>query len=203
MNFNLRPLLPLTITATVIVIDRLTKQLVINLMDYGQSVPFAGDVVRWTYIHNYGMAFGMSVTGGGLLGYVSIIAVVVILYILLRSAPGGRGTRWILAVILGGAIGNTYDRLVYGYVVDFIDVDLPDVLMERWPVFNIADAAVSVGVLLLVILSFVRKREQHAAGGLPPASVEEKYPTGGGRYRDGGHELVSGERADEQFGERR
>jgi len=53
---------------------------------------------------------------------------------------------------MGGAIGNTIDRLLYGYVIDFIDVDLPDWLMERWPVFNVADSAVSVGVTLLLIV---------------------------------------------------
>ncbi len=162
-------------TAVVIVLDRLTKQIVDNTMDLGDSIPFLGDAVRWTYVHNYGMAFGMKLTGGVVLGYISIVAVFVILFVLLRTPPKDVPTRWILAAILGGAIGNTYDRLVYGYVVDFIDVDLPDFMMDRWPVFNIADSAVSVGVVLLILMMlFVKRPEEEADAG--DGTVEVNVP---------------------------
>lgn len=65
--------------------------------------------------------------------------------------------RWILGAILGGAIGNTYDRIVYGYVIDFVDVDFPNWIMDRFAVFNVADAAVSVGVTVLLLLLIFQK----------------------------------------------
>jgi signal peptidase II len=152
VNRTPRYWLPLLMTLLVIVLDRATKQFVSATMDLGQSIPFISDTIQWTLVYNYGMAFGMKFTGGAVLGYISVIAVVVIMFVLLRTPPKSIGTRWVLAMILGGAIGNTYDRIVHGYVIDFIDVDLPNFLMERWPVFNIADSAVSVGVVLLVLM---------------------------------------------------
>ena len=64
----------------------------------------------------------------------------------------------ILGAIIGGAIGNTIDRMYYGYVIDFIDVDMPDWIMPRWHVFNIADAAVSVSVVLLAVMFLLGNR---------------------------------------------
>jgi len=167
-------------TLIVIVLDRATKQIVDSTMTLGQSIPFIGDTIQWTLVYNYGMAFGMKLTGGSVLGYVSVVAVIVILYVLMRTPPKSVATRWILAAILGGAVGNTYDRIVYGYVVDFIDVNLPDFLMERWPVFNIADSAVSVGVVLLVLLMiFVKDHHQEEDGESAHVMTETAMSTDG------------------------
>lgn len=157
-------LIPLSLTLILVILDRLTKQIVVQSMEYGQSIPFLGDVVRWTYIHNYGMAFGMDLTGGEVLGWVSVVAVVVILMVFLRTPPENAGSRWVLAAVLGGALGNTYDRIAYGYVIDFVDVDLPAFVtgMDRWPVFNVADSAVSVGVVLLIVMMFLPRRSEAA-----------------------------------------
>lgn len=79
------------------------------------------------------------------------MATLVVAILLLRMKSSPFCQKILLGSIMGGAIGNTIDRLFLGHVVDFIDVDLPDWMMERWPVFNIADSAVSVGVTLLII----------------------------------------------------
>ncbi|MCB2210523.1 signal peptidase II [bacterium] len=176
MNRSPQAWLPLILTGVVIILDRLTKQIVDKTMDLGDSIPFLGDAVRWTYVHNYGMAFGMKLTGGVVLGYISILAVFVILFVLLRTPPKDVPTRWILAAILGGAIGNTYDRLVYGYVIDFIDVNLPDFLMDRWPVFNIADSAVSVGVVLLILMMLFIKHPKEEEAEATDGNVEVNMP---------------------------
>lgn len=174
MRFSPQGWIPLLLTLLVIILDRATKLFVDATMQLGQSIPFIGDAVRWTLVYNYGMAFGVKLTGGAVLGYVSVVAVFVILYVLVRTPPRHIGTRWILAAILGGAIGNTYDRIVYGYVIDFIDVDLPDFLMERWPVFNVADSAVSVGVVLLILtLIFVKDEYPEPITSSIDGSVEE------------------------------
>ena len=172
MNRTPRSWLPLILTLVVIVLDRATKQIVDSTMTLGQSIPFIGDTIQWTLVYNYGMAFGMKLTGGSVLGYMSVVAVIVILFVLLRTPPKSGATRWILAAILGGAVGNTYDRIAYGYVVDFIDVDLPDFMMGRWPVFNIADSAVSVGVVLMVLMMIFVK-DQHEDETVSEVDIDE------------------------------
>jgi signal peptidase II len=147
---NPKHYLPFALTLVVIVLDRLTKVIVTTTMDLHESIPFLGNVVRWSYIQNDGMVFGAELLGVRPLGILSLLAVIVVTAILVRISDEPRGVRWILAAILGGAIGNTYDRLMYGYVIDFVDVDMPDFIMERFAVFNVADSAVSVGVTILL-----------------------------------------------------
>ncbi|GBE30805.1 lipoprotein signal peptidase [bacterium BMS3Bbin04] len=164
LNRTPKTWIPLLLTLLVIVLDRVTKLIADATMDQGQSIHLLGDAAQWTLVYNYGMAFGMNLAGGALLGYVSVLAVVVILFVLLRTPPRQLASRWILAAILGGAVGNTYDRIRYGYVIDFIDVNLPDFLMERWPVFNLADSAVSVGVVLLLLMMIIVKDDRGLDG---------------------------------------
>ncbi|MBD3166248.1 signal peptidase II [bacterium] len=144
--------LPWIAAVVIILLDQWTKWIVDTTMRLGQSISVIGDLLRWTYIHNDGLAFGVEVPGGRLLGLVSLGATLVFIIILLRmrrSEP--LHVQVVLGLIIGGAIGNTIDRLRQGYVIDFIDVDMPNWLMQRWHVFNIADSAVSVGVVLLLL----------------------------------------------------
>ena len=145
-------LVPWLIAALVIIFDLMTKLLIVGSMDLHQSIPVLGDAVRLTYIHNDGLAFGIDTPLGRWHGVFSLVASIIIIILLIRLKSEPTLHRLLLGVIMGGAIGNTIDRLLYGYVIDFIDVDLPDWLMERWPVFNVADSAVSVGVTLLLIV---------------------------------------------------
>jgi signal peptidase II len=135
-------------------------------MPYGSSRPILGDLVRLTYIENPGMAFGIDVGGKLYFSIFSIIASIAIVYYLYRTRHERLGFRIALAMILGGAVGNLIDRvfygvlfdeapLFYGKVVDFFDVDFFNVTiwgyhLSRWPVFNIADASVTLGVVLLL-----------------------------------------------------
>lgn len=136
-------------------------------MVLGTSRPLLGDLLRLTYIENPGMAFGIDVGGKLFFSLFSLVASIGILYYLFRSRTERLGFRIALAMVLGGAVGNLIDRLFYGVffregpffygrVVDFIDVDILDVTLfgyhlSRWPVFNIADASVTIGVLLLLL----------------------------------------------------
>lgn len=174
--------LPFLLTLLVIFLDRATKIAVVSNMKLHESKPFLGDLVRWTYIHNDGMVFGMDVPQMNLLIGFSIIAAIVVLIILLTGQDEPRGMRWILGAILGGAIGNTYDRITYGYVIDFVDVDFPNWIMDRFAVFNVADAAVSVGVtILLLLLIFQQPSVEQVATEEAVASYsegEEGFSTG-------------------------
>lgn len=164
----------------VIIFDQITKFLVkggtiplLNIkaegMAYGQSINVIGDFFKITYVENPGLAFGIDINDSSklLLSIFSILASLGIFYYLYKSRNQRLIVRLSLALILGGAIGNLIDRafyglfygyapLFYGRVVDFFNVDFFDFTIfgrtyERWPIFNIADASVTIGVVLLII----------------------------------------------------
>ncbi len=170
----------LYVSLLVVITDQLTKLLVkggsipllnikINGMEYGQSINVIGDFFKITFVENPGLAFGISVgdTAKLFLSLFSLAAAIAILYYLYKSRNQKYIVRLSLALILGGAIGNFIDRafygifygyapIFYGSVVDFFNVDFFDFTIlgrtyERWPIFNIADATVTVGVILLVL----------------------------------------------------
>ena len=99
----------------------------------------------------------------------SILAVSLLIYLYLKTRPGERWQRLALALILGGAFGNGIDRIRYGQVVDFVDCEFPDFIMQRFAVFNVADSGITVGVALLLLLSFTRNKHADDAPGTPGA----------------------------------
>jgi len=136
-----------------LVLDRWTKALVQNRFDLNESVPVIDGLFNITYVRNTGVAFGIfssisSPAKSFLLSIFTAFAAVVVVIYSLRSPARNRLLQIALALILGGALGNLYDRLAYGYVVDFLEFY---VRSYHWPSFNIADSAISVGVLLLAI----------------------------------------------------
>jgi signal peptidase II len=130
----------------VVALDQMTKAAASAGLLLGAPVSVLGDVLRLTLVHNTGAAFGLF--PGSRLPFivVSCLAIGVVLYLFTREAYRGVPQRVLLGCILGGAIGNLADRIRLGWVVDFIDVGLGS---ARWPVFNVADSAVTVGVILL------------------------------------------------------
>lgn len=114
----------------------------------GAVRPFIGDIVRWTHIHNAGAAFGLFQGNRFFFIAVSVVSATVILYLVMtrryRSIPILVG----FGMILGGAVGNLADRIWLGVVIDFIDVGVGEL---RWPVFNVADMGVTLGVVVLGI----------------------------------------------------
>jgi len=179
----------LYVTGVIVLFDQATKMLVKGFtlswlhyyhagMQLGSSIPILGNFLRLTFIENPGMAFGIDFGGRLFLTIFSLVASGAILVYLYRIRDESFVIRLALAVILGGAIGNLIDRMFYGVifgdgmlfhgkVVDFIDVnffnvEFFDVHISRWPVFNIADAAVSLGVILMLL--FHRRFEKEGAG---------------------------------------
>ncbi len=132
------------VAAFVLVADQITKSLSVRfLVDQPeQSVPILGDFARLTYVSNRGAAFGILQDRTIFFVIVGLVVIGVILasyrYFPVTSVP----LRLALGLQLGGAIGNLVDRVRFGYVVDFIDVAI-------WPVFNLADSAIVVGVGIL------------------------------------------------------
>jgi signal peptidase II len=173
----------LQLAALVLALDQLTKFVVRETLAWHQSWPFAG-FFRFTHVHNTGSAFGIFQGLNTPLIFVSFVGIV-ILALIYRSQPNPSNLlRFSLGLQLGGALGNLLDRLRLGFVTDFIDIG-------PWPVFNIADAAIVTG---LIILGWVftnsgsSKPEPHPAAEefVPqpvPSVVDRRYRATGSRYR--------------------
>lgn len=133
--------------------DQLTKYAVIKTMILGQSIPVINDVLHITYVHNYGAAFGLFQKKWYLFIAVASVSILVIVYYSKYLAPNNLWVQTALALLLAGALGNLVDRLKYRYVVDFIDV-------RFWPVFNIADIVINVGVGMLIVEMFWESHDE-------------------------------------------
>ncbi len=145
-------------------LDQWTKHLVVNHLMLYQSIPLKKGWLNLVYVHNTGMAFGLFNGPGNLpktlfFSGVTLVAVLVVFYFLAHAIRNrDRGQAALLGMIGGGTIGNLCDRFHSGSVIDFIDVYYRH---YHWPAFNVADAAISVGVILLILqLLFRRSRER-------------------------------------------
>jgi signal peptidase II len=134
--------------AVVLALDLVTKLIAANGLEAGHSIPVVGDLVRLTLVHNSGAAFGLFPGSRGPFVAFSIAAIGLILLLYLRLPGRSRLELAAMGALLGGALGNLVDRLRAGVVVDFIDIGLGTL---RWPVFNLADIAVTGGVALLLL----------------------------------------------------
>ena len=150
----------LWITLLIIILDQASKYAAIQWLTLNQAHPvFPG--FNLTLVHNPGAAFSFLRDAGGWQRYFFIVLTTVISIVLLvwlARLPAGRALlACALALVIGGAAGNLWDRLQHGYVIDFIDV-----YYEKWswPVFNIADSAITVGALLLILDSLRSNRGQ-------------------------------------------
>jgi signal peptidase II len=135
--------------------DQGSKFLVERSMALGQSISVLGDFFRLTFIRNAGGAFGIFLGGGWFYLAASVVAIVLIFLYLARVSSAQILPRISLAMILGGALGNLVDRVRSGEVTDFLDFGVGRL---RWPVFNLADAFVTVGVIFF-LLTMLRGRE--------------------------------------------
>ena len=151
------PVLFWIVTAIVLVADQWTKHLVSSRMWRGQSLEVLGSFFRLTYVHNDGAAFGLDLGGRWSFVAVTILVAAFILFYYWRAERGSIA-RWALALILGGALGNLVDRVRIGEVVDFLHLSA---FGFSWPIFNVADIGVSVGVGLLALHLF-RKDQREA-----------------------------------------
>ena len=139
------------LSIVIIILDQLTKFLADSSLQYNvPNAVFPG--LNMTLVYNYGAAFSFLSDAGGwqrwffiILSSVVSILIAVWLY---RTPANRRWTACTLALILGGAIGNLWDRINLGYVIDFIDVYYQQ---WHWPAFNIADSAISIGVAMLIV----------------------------------------------------
>lgn len=149
------------LSALVLVLDQLTKVAALIWLEPHVPLPVLAPIFNLTLLFNEGAAFSFLADAGGLQRW--LLAA----FALAMSAALGvwlvrlrREERWLaaaLALVIGGALGNLIDRVLYGHVVDFIQIYLPFIplrLFNPWPAFNIADSAISIGVAILLVTTF-------------------------------------------------
>ena len=139
----------------IVVIDQLTKYWVSSVFSYGETLELL-PVLNLTLVHNMGAAFSFLSDAGGwqrwFFAVVSLVVSIVLVVWLYRLPARQTLLATALALVLGGAVGNLWDRVVLGYVIDFIDFHYQN---HHWPAFNVADAAITLGAVLLILESFL------------------------------------------------
>ena len=142
-------IISLSVLIVTVVIDLITKRLVMAHMEVGQSIPLIKDVLHLTYILNKGAAFGSMTDARWLFMTVSVLLIIFLAALILIWEDGDPLFYTAAAMIMGGGIGNMIDRIAYGYVVDFIDFCAFPTLW-KW-IFNGADSFVCVGAGIFVL----------------------------------------------------
>jgi len=143
----------LVLVAAILALDRWTKLLIHSRLELDDSISVIDGFFNITYVRNTGVAFGIfssvsSPVKSIILSAFAALAAVLVIGYSLRTPLQNRLLHTALALILGGALGNLYDRIAYGYVVDFLEFYVG---RYHWPSFNVADSAISIGVVLLAI----------------------------------------------------
>ena len=160
----------LWLSLIVVLLDQATKWLVTGSLQPFQTLEVIPNL-NLTLAFNTGAAFSLLATAGGwqrwLLAVVALVITAILTAWLVRLRPHERTMAAALALIIGGALGNLIDRLLLGHVIDFIQVYLPWVplaLFNPWPSFNIADSAISIGVVVLLLHTLFTKEDATGPG---------------------------------------
>jgi signal peptidase II len=159
------PLIFLYLTILAILADQLSKTVITQLLQVGESVPVLGGFFRLTLVLNPGGVFGTRLGNQNFYTFISIFAIGITLWFFIKSTAKDSILGTGLSLVLGGAVGNLIDRFRFGEVVDFLDFNIPDIsipptkilfikfpgfYLDRWPVFNLADSFVLIGIILVV-----------------------------------------------------
>ena len=144
-------LLSLATVSGVVLFDRISKVFFVHSLSLGESFPVFRNILHMTLVHNTGIAFGLFKDKGFVFILIAVIAIILLVVNIFYYRQNNEvlSRTYILgfSLILGGAIGNLIDRVIYGYVIDFIDFRI-------WPVFNIADSAITIGAVIIGIKCF-------------------------------------------------
>jgi signal peptidase II len=157
----------LVLSVVIVAADRFTKWLAATRIEVGSNVQVIPHIFAISHVENPGAAFSLFNDSSSparvrwMLLVFSLLAAIAVLVALLKIGRRITPTAVALALILGGALGNAYDRFRFGYVIDFLEVHI---IHYHWPDFNVADSAIVVGGILLVFDALFSGREQAAVG---------------------------------------
>jgi signal peptidase II len=148
------------VAVSVLILDLASKALVLAHLPVGTSVPVIPGFFNLTHVHNPGGAFGFLAgmspqVRAAVFIFASLAAAGLILWIYFQTPPQQRLLAFGLALVFGGALGNLVDRVRFGVVVDFLDLYVGDL---HWPAFNVADSAITIGVLIFAAHVFFAKK---------------------------------------------
>lgn len=150
----------LWLSAIVFIIDQVTKYWTVEALDLYESYRILS-FFNFTYARNYGAAFSFLGDAGGWQKYlftgIAFVVSAYLIYLLKNNTKSQRWSNIAFALILSGAIGNVTDRIMFGYVVDFLDFDLG---FYRWPTFNVADIAIFIGAAMMILESFFLSKKE-------------------------------------------
>jgi len=167
----------LAVAGLVVILDQISKEIVRQTLAVGQRWPGAeSPLSRWftvTHVGNTGVSFGMAQGRSEVLSLLSLGIIVVLLWYRRQVPPGARWLNVALGLLVGGALGNLVDRLRIGHVTDFLD-------FQFWPVFNVADSAIFLGVCLLTwhLWRDDRRPKERAPGDEAEQGTPSQQPSG-------------------------
>lgn len=138
------------------IIDQISKLFITKLMNVKHSIKIIDNFFYLTYTHNQGAAFSILIGKRIFLIIITILIIILLLSYLKNNPPKDKLTKFSFALILGGSLGNLIDRLVRGSVIDFLDFKI---FTYNFPIFNLADTFITIGVILLIIITF-RKEDK-------------------------------------------
>ena len=142
----------------VVALDQISKAWIRGNLAVGETSDLWRGVVHLSHVHNYGAAWSILSGQSWLLIFVTIIVVGVVLSVAKSFVQKSAIGAWSVGLIVGGAIGNLIDRVSQGYVTDMIDVDTSWGFLRTFPVFNLADSALTMGVFLMLWLSLLPEK---------------------------------------------
>jgi signal peptidase II len=171
-------LLYLLIAALVIIIDQISKSLIQLFFYEGETVSVIGDFLYFRMVYNTGGAMGTSIGPSWIYLILTVIALAIIVRYLVKTPHAAWYIKAALAMIFGGAVGNLIDRVIYGKVIDFIDMDFPDIPflhIYRWFTYNVADAAITIGLIVFIVGILFKKenKSDRVGNGQSSESLEE------------------------------
>lgn len=146
----------LTVALPLYVLDQTTKALILMNVGEDDVVPVIPGFFNLVQVHNTGAAFGMLSNNNLFFMGLSSVALIVIGFLSWRGIFRDKFSRLAVALLISGVAGNLTDRILHGYVVDFLDFILP--WYGRWPAFNVADSCICVAALLFIISSFLEEK---------------------------------------------
>ena len=144
------------IAVLIVISDQAIKYFIHASMRLSQSIPLISNVLKLTYVRNTGAAFSLFVGFSSYLVVIGLIVAAAVVYFHYKGPKKNYYLQIGLAFVLGGSLGNLIDRILRGYVIDYIDITI-------WPVFNLADIMINVGVILIAYKLFAEEETKDAA----------------------------------------
>jgi signal peptidase II len=170
-----RPVLFYLVALVIVIGDQVSKMAILKTVPLNGSVPVIPRVLLLTHTRNTGGAFSLFQAGNSVFIIVAAVAILALIYAYHRFQRGHLMVSGALALALGGAIGNLFDRVRFGHVIDFFDLHA-GTGHTVWPIFNVADSAITVGIILLAWHFLFTKEHSHKARPVETSPTDPAVP---------------------------